>query len=53
MPGVPSLDDLDGPLDATVLVTDHTAFAGLEASRLAPLCLDTRGWLRGDGVVGL
>lgn len=53
VPGVPTLDGLHGPWDASVLVTDHSAFAGLDASRLAPLCLDTRGRLTGVGVVGL
>lgn len=53
VPGVRDLDDVPGAFDASVLVTDHAAYSGLDASRLAPLCLDTRGRLQGDGVVGL
>lgn len=39
--------------DATILMTDHSAFDELDVLRLAPVCIDTRGRLSGEGIARL
>lgn len=48
-----SLSGVSEPFDGVVLVTDHSAFHGQDYGHLGPVCLDTRGVLFGEGVIGL
>ena len=50
---VESLSGPTEPFDGLILVTDHSTFHGQDYRHLARVCLDTRGVLAGDGILGL